>query len=219
MLVIPAIDLRAGKCVRMQQGDPTREVVYDEDPVARAQAFVAAGATRLHVIDLDGAFGAGENDKAIAAICKAVNVEVETGGGIRSLDDAMRALEWGASFVILGTLLVEDERTARNIIGKLGEKVIAGVDARGDRVAIRGWQEATVMNRDALVKRVVQWGVQRIIHTEIGRDGMGLGFDLSALRTIAESLPSRLRPAAARRRLPTYRRFGHRFRRTSIRAS
>ena len=185
MIVIPAIDLRNGKCVRMQQGDPTRETEYDDDPVARAKAFAAAGAQRLHVIDLDGAFGSGENEAAIAKICAAVEIPVETGGGIRSIEVAQKRLDAGAAYVILGTLLVEDERVARNIIGKLGDKVIAGIDARGVNVAVRGWQSSTVVNRDALIKRVTGWGITRVIHTEIGRDGTGNGYDIEALKTVA----------------------------------
>ncbi len=185
MIVIPAIDLRAGKCVRMEQGDPNREKTYDIDPVERAKTFVAAGAKQLHVIDLDGAFGSGENKTAISRICKAVDVPVQTGGGIRTLEQAQARLEAGASYVILGTLLIEEERIARNIIGALGDRVFAGIDARGDRVAVKGWQEATVVNRDALIKRVAQWGIGRIIFTEIARDGMGQGYDLEALAIVA----------------------------------
>ncbi len=186
MNVIPALDLRDGKCVRMRQGDPERETAYDSDPVARAKAFCDAGATRLHVIDLDSAFGAGENEAAIAAICRAVDVPVETGGGIRTLVDAQRRLDAGAAYIILGTLLIEEERVARNIIGALGDRVIAGIDARGPNVAVRGWQSTTLVNRDALIKRVAGWGVGRVIHTEIGRDGTGDGYDIEALRSIAE---------------------------------
>lgn len=185
MIVIPAIDLRAGKCVRMQQGDPNRETEYDDDPVARAVQFAQEGAQRLHVIDLDGAFGDGENEKAIADICNAVSIPVQTGGGIRNIEIAQRRLDAGATYVILGTVLVEDERAARNMIGKLGEKIIAGIDSRGSMVAVRGWQEKTVVNRDALIKRVALWGVTRIISTEIGRDGTGSGFDIEALKTVA----------------------------------
>jgi len=114
-----------------------------------------------------------------------VDVPVETGGGIRSLDDAQRRFGAGASYIILGTVLVDDERSARNIIGALGQKVIAGIDARGENVRIRGWQADTVVHRDALVKRVANWGVTRIIHTEIGRDGTGEGYDLEALKMVA----------------------------------
>lgn len=185
MLVIPAIDLRGGKCVRMQQGDPTREKTYDTDPVERAKSFVAAGAKQLHVIDLDGAFGSGENDEAIARICRAAGVPVQTGGGIRTLAQAQARLQAGASYVILGTVLVEDERTSRNIIHELGDRVFAGIDARGDVVAVRGWQEGTHVDRDALVQRVAQWGVGRVIFTEIARDGTGQGYDVDALRRVA----------------------------------
>lgn len=185
MIVIPAIDLRAGKCVRMEQGDPTKSTIYDEDPVDRAKAFVRAGAKRLHVIDLDGAFGSGENHDAIKHICQAVDVPVQTGGGIRSLDEARARIDAGAAEVILGSLLVDDERAARNIFGALGDKVIAGVDARGRQVATHGWQERVPVDRDALIKRVVQWGARRIIFTEIRRDGTGEGFDIDALRNVA----------------------------------
>ena len=186
MLVIPAIDLRKGKCVSMRQGDPTAETQYDDDAVERAQSYVSAGAQRLQVIDLDGALGSGENKTTIASICKAVDIPVETGGGIRSLADAQQHLDAGASYVILGTVLVEDERSARNIIGALGQKVIAGIDARGENVRIHGWQAGSVVHRDALIKRVAGWGVSRIMHTEIGRDGTGDGYDIAALKTVAE---------------------------------
>ena len=185
MLVIPAIDLRGGKCVRMQQGDPARSMTYDTDPVEQAKAFVAAGAKQLHVIDLDGAFGSGENDEAIARICRAVDVPVQTGGGIRTLAHAQARLSAGASFIILGTILVEDERVSRNIIHELGDRVFAAIDARGGAVAVRGWQEGTQIDRDALVQRVVSWGVQRVVFTEIARDGTGQGYDLAALTAVA----------------------------------
>lgn len=185
MLVIPAIDLRGGKCVRMQQGDPTRSMTYDTDPVEQAKAFVADGAKQLHVIDLDGAFGSGENADAIARICRAVDVPVQTGGGIRTLAHAQARIAAGASYVILGTVLVEDERISRNIIHELGDRVFAGIDARGGVVAVRGWQEGTHVDRDALVQRVAQWGVGRVIFTEIARDGTGQGYDIDALRAVA----------------------------------
>lgn len=189
MLVVPAIDLRAGRCVRMRQGDPTTETTYDGDPVERAKAFVAQGARRLHVIDLDGAFGSGENLAAIESICRAVDVPVEVGGGVRTIQHASNAFAAGASEIILGTLLVEDERLARNIIGAFPGRVIAGIDVRGTQVAIHGWQERTPVDRDALVKRVAQWGVSRIIFTEIRRDGMGEGYDIEALRAVANAAP------------------------------
>jgi phosphoribosylformimino-5-aminoimidazole carboxamide ribotide isomerase len=187
MLVVPAIDLRGGKCVRMKQGDPTTEVAYDDDPVESAKEFVDGGAQRLHVIDLDGAFGSGENLSAVERICRAVNVPVQTGGGIRAVKHAENAFAAGAAQIILGTLMVEDERLARHIISRFPGQVIAAIDARGSQVAIRGWQERTPVDRDALVRRVVQWGVPRIIFTEIRRDGMGEGYDIDALNAIANA--------------------------------
>jgi phosphoribosylformimino-5-aminoimidazole carboxamide ribotide isomerase len=187
VLVVPAIDLRGGKCVRMKQGDPTTEIEYDDDPVERAQAFVDAGARRLHVIDLDGAFGSGENLAAVERICKAVEVPVQTGGGLRAVKHAEAAFAAGASEVILGTLLVEDERLSRYIVNQFPGRVIAGIDARGSQVATHGWQERTPVDRDALVRRVAQWGVARIIFTEIRRDGMGEGYDIDALNAVANA--------------------------------
>jgi len=187
VLVVPAIDLRAGKCVRMKQGDPTTETAYDGDPVERAKAFVEEGAQRLHVIDLDGAFGSGENLAAVERICNSVDVPVQTGGGLRAVKHAEDAFAVGVSEIILGTLLVEDERLARNIVNRFPGKVIAGIDARGSQVAIHGWQERTPVDRDALVRRVAQWGVSRIVFTEIRRDGMGEGYDIEALNAVANA--------------------------------
>lgn len=185
MLLIPAIDLRGGKCVRMHQGDPARETTYDTDPVEQAKLFVAAGAKQLHVVDLDGAFGSGNNSEAIAAICRAVDVPVQTGGGIRTLAQARARLDAGAAYVILGTVLVEEERVARNIIHELRDRVFAGIDAWRDAVAVRGWQDGTRVNRDALVTRVAGWGISRVVFTEISRDGTGDGFDLDAIDAVA----------------------------------
>jgi phosphoribosylformimino-5-aminoimidazole carboxamide ribotide isomerase len=185
MQVIPAIDLKGGACVRMERGDLATATVYDRDPVARAKAFVAAGARRLHVIDLDGAFGSGENLRAIERICAESGVPVQTGGGIRTLEIAEARLAAGASEIILGTLVVEEERIARNIIGQLGARVIAGIDARGDEVATRGWQASGGVSRDALVRTVAEWGVRRVVYTEIARDGMGAGYDIAALAHVA----------------------------------
>jgi phosphoribosylformimino-5-aminoimidazole carboxamide ribotide isomerase len=202
---VPAIDLRGGKCVRMKQGDPTTEVEYDDDPVERAKAFVAAGARRLHVIDLDGAFGSGENLGAVARIIDAVNVPVQMGGGLRAVKHAEDAFAAGASEIILGTLLVEDERLARNIVNRFAGKVIAGIDARGSQVAIHGWQERAPVDRDALVRRVAQWGVSRIIFTEIRRDGMGEGYDIDALNAVANAAEVRVTASGGARNIDDLR--------------
>ena len=189
LLVVPAIDLRAGKCVRLERGDPARETRYDDDPVARARAFVAAGARALHVVDLDGAFGTGENAVALAAICAAVDVPVQTGGGVRTPADVQTRLDAGASAVVLGTLLIEKPEAARAIVVTFGERIVAGIDARGDRVATRGWQQDAGRSRDDVVREVARWGVRRIVYTEIARDGMGSGYDVAALAHVAALAP------------------------------
>lgn len=189
LALLPAIDLRGGKCVRLERGDPSREKAYDDDPVARAHAFVAAGARGLHVVDLDGALGSGENQTALAAICRAVDVPVQTGGGVRTIDDARARLDGGAAAVVLGTLLVEDVEAAHIIVDTYGDRIVAGIDARGDRVATRGWQHDAGVSRDELVRTVAGWGVGRIVYTEIGRDGMGSGYDIGALAHVATLAP------------------------------
>jgi phosphoribosylformimino-5-aminoimidazole carboxamide ribotide isomerase len=185
MIVIPALDIRGGKCIRMERGDLKTAVIYSDDPVATAKSFVAAGAQRLHVVDLDAAFGHGDNMGVVREICSKASVPVQVGGGIRNADQARARIEAGASEIILGTVLVEDERIARNIIGKYGTQVIAAIDARGTHVATHGWAESAPVDRDALVKRVHAWGVHRVIFTEIRRDGMGEGYDIDALKAVA----------------------------------
>jgi len=187
--LLPAIDLRGGRCVRLERGDPSREKRYDDDPVARARAFVAAGARALHVVDLDGAFGAGENRAALRAICAAVDVPVQTGGGVRTAADVRARIDAGAAAVVLGTVLVEEPATARAIVAEFGARIVAGIDARGDRVATRGWQHDAGVARDDLVRDVAAWGVRRIVYTEIARDGMGSGYDVAALAAVAALAP------------------------------
>ncbi|HEX4012457.1 MAG TPA: 1-(5-phosphoribosyl)-5-[(5-phosphoribosylamino)methylideneamino]imidazole-4-carboxamide isomerase [Candidatus Cybelea sp.] len=205
MQVVPAIDLRGGKCVRMRQGDPSTETVYDDDPAERARAFVAQGARRLHVIDLDGAFGSGENLAAIERICSAVDVPVQTGGGLRAVKHAENAFGAGAAEIILGTLLVEDERLSRHIVSRFPGRVIAAIDVRGSQVATHGWQERTPVDRDALVRRVAQWGISRIIFTEIRRDGMGEGYDVEALCAVANAAPVKVTASGGARNIDDLR--------------
>ncbi|MBV9439948.1 MAG: 1-(5-phosphoribosyl)-5-((5-phosphoribosylamino)methylideneamino)imidazole-4-carboxamide isomerase [Candidatus Eremiobacteraeota bacterium] len=189
LALIPAIDLRGGFAVRLERGDPRRETRYDADPVARARAFVAEGAEALHVVDLDGALGTGENAAALRAICAAVDVPVQTGGGVRSDADVAARLNAGAHAVVVGTLLVEHPDDAQRLVQRYGERIVAGIDARGDRVATRGWQSDGATSRDELVRTVASWGVRRIVYTEIARDGMGTGFDLEALAHVATLAP------------------------------
>jgi phosphoribosylformimino-5-aminoimidazole carboxamide ribotide isomerase len=201
LTLYPAIDLRGGHAVRLERGDPARETRYDADPVARARAFVAAGARALHVVDLDGAFGTGENGAALRAICAAVDVPVQTGGGIRARADVRARLEAGAAAVVLGTLLVERPDDARALAGEYGARIVAGIDARGDAVATRGWLAESGMSRDALVRTVAAWGVGRIVFTEIARDGMGAGYDIPALAHVASLADVRVTASGGARTL------------------
>ncbi len=189
MTIYPAIDLRGGHAVRLERGDLARETRYDADPVARARAFVAQGAQALHVVDLDGAFGTGENHAALRAICAAVDVAVQTGGGIRSAADVAARFDAGAQAVVIGTLLVEAPDTARALVERWGERIVAGIDARGDVVATRGWLGGGAILRDDLVRSVAAWGMRRVVYTEIARDGMGSGYDIAALAHVAALTP------------------------------
>ena len=201
MTIYPAIDLRGGHAVRLERGDPERETQYDADPVARARSFVAAGARALHVVDLNGAFGTGENQTALRAICAAVDVPVQTGGGIRSADDVAARFAAGAHAVVIGTLLVEQPEEARALAERWGERIVAGIDARGERVATRGWLAESGVSRDALVHTVAGWGVRRIVFTEIARDGMGSGYDIDALAHVAALTPLRITASGGARTL------------------
>ncbi len=192
LLVVPAIDLRGGRCVRLERGDPARETRYDDDPVARARAFVAAGARALHVVDLDGAFGDGENQSALAAICRAVDVPVQTGGGVRTIADVASRIGAGAAAIVIGSLLVDDPAASRAIVETYGERIVAGIDARGDRVATRGWQQDGGVARDDLVRDVARWGIGRVVYTEISRDGRGSGYEVAALAHVASLAPLRI---------------------------
>lgn len=192
MLVIPAIDLRGGRCVRLIQGDYANERVYDQDPATVAASFADQGARLIHVVDLDGAqAGEPQNWASLAAIVRAAKVPVEVGGGVRSLDIARRLFDIGIDRVIVGTKLVQDEELAAAFFGKFGAKVIAGIDARDGLVATVGWTEATQMKATDLAKQVARQGAARIILTDIAHDGMLDGANLRLLRDIkrASRLP------------------------------
>jgi phosphoribosylformimino-5-aminoimidazole carboxamide ribotide isomerase len=172
VLVIPAIDLRDGQCVRLLQGDYAQSTVFSDDPAAIAARWSAAGSSLLHVVDLDGAkAGRIVNRDAIRAICAAFSMPVELGGGVRSLDDVVAALELGASRVILGTAAVEDRAFVRSAVERFGERIVVGIDARDGLVATRGWTITSAVRSLDLAREMVALGVQRIIYTDIHRDG------------------------------------------------
>jgi phosphoribosylformimino-5-aminoimidazole carboxamide ribotide isomerase len=171
--LIPAIDLRGGRCVRLVQGDYDREFVFSDDPVAMAEHWLAQGAPRLHVVDLDGAReGRPVNDAIVERIIQTVDMPVQVAGGIRDLEAVERWMRAGADRVVLGTAAVRDPDLASEAALRYRDRVIVSLDARDGRVATEGWREATSLQVDDLARRFAELGVRRIVYTDIGRDGM-----------------------------------------------
>jgi len=172
MEIIPAIDLRNGKCVRLYQGDYNQETVFSDNPAAMAIRWQSEGAKRLHLVDLDGA-AKGEpcNLKAVQDILKAVAIPVELGGGVRNLETINKMLELGVGRVILGTLAIEDPDLAKEAFKEFGKYIVIGIDAREGTVATRGWLEKSAVSAVKLAKQMVDLGAKRIIYTDISRDG------------------------------------------------
>lgn len=172
MEVIPAIDLRNGKCVRLYQGDYSQETVFSEDPVAVAQKWESLGASRLHIVDLDGA-ARGEpcNLTVVEGIVRAVGIPVQLGGGMRTIAAVESVLALGVKRAILGTAAVEEPELVAEACRRFGEAIIVGVDARNGYVATRGWKEGTRITAITLIKRMAALGVPRFIYTDAARDG------------------------------------------------
>lgn len=181
MDLYPAIDLRGGQVVRLAQGEATRETVYGHDPVAQAEEFVVAGARWLHIVDLNRAFGDGDNDSAIAEIARRFGdrLQLQLGGGIRDVARAEAVVQLGVSRVVIGTAAVDQPALVDAVVRALGgDRVAVGIDARDGRVAVRGWVETSAVRATELAARVAAQGVQTVIHTDIARDGMLSGPNL-----------------------------------------
>jgi len=172
MEIIPAVDIKGGRCVRLYQGDYLKETVFSDNPVDVAKGWKAQGARRLHVIDLDGAAG-GEvhNIAVIEAIVKGVNLPVQLGGGIRDEATVSKLLALGIERVILGTVAVENPELVKSLCWKYGEAIVVGIDARDGCVATRGWVKGTEIKALELALKMADFGVKRIIYTDIKRDG------------------------------------------------
>ncbi|MFA5400500.1 MAG: 1-(5-phosphoribosyl)-5-[(5-phosphoribosylamino)methylideneamino]imidazole-4-carboxamide isomerase [Dehalococcoidia bacterium] len=172
MDIIPAIDLKGGKCVRLYQGDYSKETVFSVDPVATALRWQEQGAGRLHLVDLDGA-AAGEvrNTKAIEDIVKNTSLEVELGGGIRRVDVVEQLIKLGVKRVILGTVAVEQIELTKRIIKRFGEAIVVGIDARDSYVTTHGWMKISTMTVLDLSQAMAAIGARRIIYTDVKRDG------------------------------------------------
>lgn len=177
MIVIPAIDLRGGRAVRLLRGDPGAETSYSQDPVSVAERFQTEGARRLHVVDLDAALDQGDNREVITAICHAVAIPVQVGGGLRSLEAIGQVLEAGASRAILGTAAAADPAFVERAVEEHAEHIVVGVDVRAGRVMVRGWTQEGPLLEDA-VPALEEAGAPRFLVTAIARDGTLEGPDL-----------------------------------------
>ena len=189
--LIPAIDLRGGRCVRLYQGDYDRETVYGEDPAAMAQHWQSLGATRLHVVDLDGARdGTQRNAAAVRSIVAVASVPVELGGGVRDLDTIARWLDAGVERVFLGTAAVTNPELVGQACARFPGHIAAGADARNGRIAVRGWEVDSVEGVVEFTRRVIEAGVCAVTYTDVARDGTLEGPNLDELATLIESLPA-----------------------------
>ena len=191
MLLIPAIDLQDGHCVRLKQGDMEQSTIFSEDPAAMARKWVQAGARRLHLVDLNGAFaGKPQNHAAIKAILREVGEEipVQLGGGIRDLDTIERYIDDGLRYVIIGTAAVKNPGFLKDACVAFGGHIIVGLDAKDGKVATDGWSKLTGHEVADLGKKFEDYGVESIIYTDIGRDGMLSGINIEATVKLAQAL-------------------------------
>jgi phosphoribosylformimino-5-aminoimidazole carboxamide ribotide isomerase len=177
MIVIPAIDLRSGRCVRLMQGRKSDVTVYNDDPVSVANEFASAGAEIIHVVDLDGAFS--ETDSPNRAVVKrmleSIHVPIEFGGGVRSLDDAQVLADEGIARIVLGTVAAESPDQLKEFVERFTSRICVAIDARDGRVMSRGWEKPTALDAVDLARFIASCGVERIIYTDIARDGTLVG--------------------------------------------
>lgn len=191
MLLIPAIDLKDGHCVRLKQGDMDQSTTFGEDPAAMARRWVDAGARRLHLVDLNGAFaGTPKNYAAIKSILKEVgdDIPVQLGGGIRDMDTIEKYIDGGLRYVIIGTAAVKNPGFLKDACSAFGGHIIVGLDAKDGKVATDGWSKLTGHEVVDLAKKFEDWGVESIIYTDIGRDGMLSGINIDATVKLAQAL-------------------------------
>ncbi|HEX7001554.1 MAG TPA: 1-(5-phosphoribosyl)-5-[(5-phosphoribosylamino)methylideneamino]imidazole-4-carboxamide isomerase [Trueperaceae bacterium] len=190
--VIPCVDVRLGRAVRLLQGDPERETVYHAGPLEAARRFDAQGARWLHIVDLDAALGSGSNLPAIAAACRGVDAKVEVAGGVRSVADAAERLEF-ADRVVVGTAAVREPALVTELLERFGpRRVVVSVDARGDRVTVSGWTEETDVTAADLARSMHEAGVELLIFTDVARDGTLQGIDDGPVRAVRDAFPGAL---------------------------
>jgi phosphoribosylformimino-5-aminoimidazole carboxamide ribotide isomerase len=189
MIIIPAIDLKHGRCVRLFQGEMDQETVYFEDPLEAARHWLDEGASIIHVVDLDGAVeGRPVHTRQVEAICRETRLAVEFGGGLRSLEAVVAAFALGVTRVVIGTAAYNDGGFLRFLCEKFPGRIVVGIDARKGKVAVKGWKETTAMDAVELAKRCEQAGASRIIYTDISRDGTRDGVNVDETLKIARAV-------------------------------
>lgn len=188
MIILPAIDLKAGQVVRLEQGDFTRKTIYSNDPLAVARQFSEQGAEWLHLVDLDGAAGQGKNFSLIKQIASQTELKLQTGGGVRSQSDVANLLQIGVERVVIGTLAVKNPELLQKILIEFGsESILVSLDARQGKIATSGWLEESDQDLVDFAIKIEKLGVKYILYTDIGRDGMLSGPDLIGLGKIKEA--------------------------------
>ncbi len=186
MIVYPAIDLRRGKVVRLRKGDPDQQTVYSDDPIASAQGWIEQGAAWIHMVNLDGAFSAANDNGRILEQATTLNGRIQFGGGLRQMDDIARAIEQGASRVVLGTVAVQQPQVVVEAIGRWGaEAICVALDARDGKVATHGWRETIGLTPVELGKQMAQLGVRHALYTDVSRDGGLQGVNVEATVRLA----------------------------------
>lgn len=189
MLIIPAIDIKDGRCVRLFQGEMNKETIYFDDPAEAARHWVAEGASFLHIVDLNGAVeGHPVHREEVAKICRDAAVPVQLGGGLRSLEAVEEVLDLGVERVVIGTAAYDNADFLRRLCKKFSGKIVVGIDARDGRVAVKGWKETTGMDAAALAQRCEQDGASRIIYTDISRDGTREGVNIEDTLQLARAV-------------------------------
>ncbi len=187
MIIFPAIDIRGGKCVRLEEGRFDRETVFAENPVDAARRWVEAGSKWLHIVDLDGArAGKPVNLKVVEEIARAFDVRIQLGGGIRTAETVGEVLAAGVQRVILGSVAVKSPELVRQVCADYGERIVIGIDARGGEVAVEGWEKSGLVQVEELALRMKKAGASRIIYTDISRDGMLTGVNVAATLQLAD---------------------------------
>ena len=191
MRIYPAIDIQDGKCVRLFRGSFSDVTVYGDDPVEMAKKWEEQGGEFLHVVDLDGArYGQGKNAELIKKICQTLQIPVQTGGGIRTMEDIESRLSCGVSRVIIGTKAVRDEDFVKEAVERFGEKIVIGIDAKDGFAATEGWEEVSGFRAVELAKKMSALGVSNFVYTDIATDGTLAGSNVPAMREMAESVPA-----------------------------